>query len=378
MEVLMGRSRQRRVSRAVIAFVVIAVAIGSIFQFHRTRKAVAESIRIDPAPQTTPLKTETPAIVTDVTAPKPQVPLVSVNNLSAPTTMPSANLTPGIWNTPKPQVQTTVTNTAPAAPSISTGPTPTPSNAISDARTKLNSGDLIAARKMLNDTLVAGNLSASDTDAVKKQISDINQTLIFSPRHFPNDPFGGVYSVQPGQKLGKIAADHQITWQLLLRLNGMTDPRKLRAGQTLKILNGPFHVVVNKSKFNMDVYLGAAGGTGSMYITSYGVGLGKDDSTPTGTWVIKDKVTHPTYYSPRGEGVIAADDPKNPLGPVWLGLAGTDGQAVGKASYGIHGTIEPDSIGKMASMGCIRMHNEDVTLVYELLIEGKSTVVVKD
>ena len=115
-----------------------------------------------------------------------------------------------------------------------------------------------------------------------------------------------------------------------------------------------------------------------MYITTYGVGLGKDDSTPTGSWMIKDKVTHPTYYSPRGEGVINADDPKNPLGPYWLGLTGTDGHAVGKASYGIHGTIDPDSIGKMASMGCIRLHNEDIAMVYELLVEGKSTVLVKD
>ena len=28
-------------------------------------------------------------------------------------------------------------------------------------------------------------------------------------------------------------------------------------------------------------------------------------------------------------------------------------------------------------MGCIRMHNEDVERVYELLVEGKSQVVVK-
>src|ERR1700685_876688 len=124
----------------------------------------------------------------------------------------------------------------------------------------------------------------------------------------------------------------------------------------------------------MDIYLGAhPGSTSAMYVTSYKVGLGKDDSTPTGTWMVEPhhKIKHPTYYSPRGEGVIAADDPKNPLGPYWLGLTGTDGHAVGKQSYGIHGTIEPDSIGHMASMGCIRMHNEDVAMVFEMLTEGK-------
>jgi len=29
-------------------------------------------------------------------------------------------------------------------------------------------------------------------------------------------------------------------------------------------------------------------------------------------------------------------------------------------------------------MGCIRMRNEDVAIVFELLVEGKSTIVVKD
>ena len=59
-------------------------------------------------------------------------------------------------------------------------------------------------------------------------------------------------------------------------------------------------------------------------------------------------------------------------------MTGTDGNAIGKQSYGIHGTIDPDSIGKQASMGCIRMKNEDISQVFELLIEGKSTVLVKD
>ena len=126
----------------------------------------------------------------------------------------------------------------------------------------------------------------------------------------------------------------------------------------------------------MDVYLGSPGEKGAQYVTSYGVGLGREDSTPTGTWMVDNRIPHPKYYSPRGEGVIEADDPKNPLGHYWIALTGTDGNAVGKMSYGIHGTIDPDSIGKMASMGCIRMRNEDVAMVYELLTANKSIVVV--
>jgi lipoprotein-anchoring transpeptidase ErfK/SrfK len=131
----------------------------------------------------------------------------------------------------------------------------------------------------------------------------------------------------------------------------------------------------------MEIWLdGEPRAEGSVYVTTYRVGLGRDDSTPTGKWLVEPqrKLKNPTYYSPRGEGVIPADDPKNPLGHYWIGLTGVDGHAIGKESYGVHGTIDPDSIGKQASMGCIRLGNEDITMVFELLVEGKSTVTVQD
>ena len=74
---------------------------------------------------------------------------------------------------------------------------------------------------------------------------------------------------------------------------------------------------------------------------------------------------------------MAADDPKNPLGERWIGLTGIEGSAVGQERYGIHGTIEPESIGKNTSMGCIRMRNEDVEFLYRCLIEKHSTVTVR-
>jgi lipoprotein-anchoring transpeptidase ErfK/SrfK len=72
--------------------------------------------------------------------------------------------------------------------------------------------------------------------------------------------------------------------------------------------------------------------------------------------------------------VIAADDPTNPLGERWIPLEGIEGEAVGQQSYGIHGTIEADSIGRNRSMGCIRLTNADVEVLYDLLVESKSMV----
>ncbi len=264
-----------------------------------------------------------------------------------------------------------------AAPPAADATAAASSDPMTRAKALADGGDLIDARALLNDQLIGGTLSDAQATAVKQQISLWNQSLVFSPRTYTGDPFSSSVAVKSGDNMSKIASEHDVTWELLSRINNVT-PQKMRAGSSLKVLVGPFHAVVSKKAFTIDLYLGGPGGKGSMYVMTYPVGLGKDDSTPPGTWMVElhKKIKNPTYYSPRGEGVIEAGDPKNPLGPFWIGLSGIDGQAVGQQSYGIHGTIDPDSIGKQSSMGCIRLHNEDVAVVYEMMVEGKSLVIV--
>jgi len=50
-------------------------------------------------------------------------------------------------------------------------------------------------------------------------------------------------------------------------------------------------------------------------------------------------------------------------------------QGGGPTGYGIHGTIEPESVGKAVSDGCIRLTNADVEALFELVPEGASVAV---
>jgi len=247
-----------------------------------------------------------------------------------------------------------------------------------DAKAKLDAGKLLDARRILNAALTSGALSEPDAKAAKLMLNDINAVVVFSSKRFADDELGGTFSVPQGGVLEKIANRYDVSAELLMRINGITDPTKLQAGKDIKINKGPINAVVDKSDFTLELWLGEPDSKSGTYVTSYPVGLGKDDGTPTGVWAVQDKLPNPAYYSPRGEGVIDADDPKNPLGEHWIGLSGTDGHAVGKQSYGIHGTIDPSSIGKSESMGCIRLTNENVAKVYEVLKEGKSTVTVRE
>lgn len=248
-----------------------------------------------------------------------------------------------------------------------------------EANATRETGDLVTARDRVNAAIANGTVSGSDLADAKAFVAELNAKIILGPQKFAADPYNKLWKVEPGTALSKLCKRFDVTAELLCRVNGLSSPNKLKAGVTIKAIQGPFHVVVSKSQFTADVYLGAPGGSGSMYVKTFKVGLGSDSSTPTGLWIVDaGKVTNPVYYSPRGEGVIAGDDPKNPLGERWMPLKGLEGGAVGQESYGIHGTIDPSSIGKNMSMGCIRLQHDDIVELYDLLVEGKSKVRVVD
>ena len=49
-------------------------------------------------------------------------------------------------------------------------------------------------------------------------------------------------------------------------------------------------------------------------------------------------------------------DGRQVFGTRWMGLS--------KPHYGIHGTNNPSSIGKAVSLGCIRMYNRDIEIIF--------------
>ena len=107
----------------------------------------------------------------------------------------------------------------------------------------------------------------------------------------------------------------------------------------------------------------------------YGIGVGRDGFTWSGTQTITRKQEWPDWtptpemlqrqpYLPR----FMAGGPGNPLGARAMYL--------GNTIYRIHGTNAPDTIGHQVSSGCIRMLNEDVTDLYGRVTVGTKVVVL--
>ena len=107
---------------------------------------------------------------------------------------------------------------------------------------------------------------------------------------------------------------------------------------------------------------------GDCVLKVYDIAVGKPSTpTPEGEFEIVNRLHNPVWYT---HGKIVAAGRANPLGTRWLGLS--------KKGYGIHGTNEPESIGKAASHGCIRMRNRDVEELFEFIETGMPVELTKE
>jgi LysM repeat protein len=168
------------------------------------------------------------------------------------------------------------------------------------------------------------------------------------------------YTVKSGDTLTRIGGKYKVPANFIQKINGI-DGDRIFVGQNLKVVQGPFWVLVVKGEYRLTAFLGDEA------FREFQIGLGKNDSTPVGEFKVLGKLDKPTYWV---EGAhYDFGDPSNPLGTRWITFR--DG------GYGIHGTWEPNSIGKQMSHGCVRMLNEDVEALYDLLVKYDSKVIIR-
>lgn len=239
------------------------------------------------------------------------------------------------------------------------------------ARRLIAENNRVEARTLLSRALRDTSLSDSEAEVIRSEISMLNEDLVFGPIVAPGDPLSEEYKIKSGDSLSRIAGRRELAthWKLIQRVNRISNPSRIRLGQRLKLVRGPFHAVVHKREHRMDIYHGSPDDPGSwIYIRSFRVGLGEANGTPTGKFVVNGtKLENPGWVNPRDSRErYDPNDPDNPIGEYWIGLDGI-GEHASKTGYGIHGTVEKESIGQNMSMGCVRLADDDIALVYELL-----------
>jgi len=242
---------------------------------------------------------------------------------------------------------------------------------IARARSALARGDALTARRIYCEAL-KGGLSSTAQQMVRGELIRLADGAIFSPDVLAEDGLVSLYPVGRGDTLMTIARRFKITDDLILSINRIPNKDRLSVGTPLKVVKGPFRAIVTKSDFRLDVFLG------EVLVRSFRAGLGTNGSTPTGRWIVRDKLRNPGWTDPRTNEYYHPDAPDNPIGEFWIGLEGVAGDAVSRRGFGIHGTIDPGSIGRQMSLGCVRLLPQDIESVFRLLVIGESTVEIVD
>ena len=193
-------------------------------------------------------------------------------------------------------------------------------------------------------------------------INEANRKIMNSPATADEKQW---YTVQVGDSLMRIAHNRHTSYAALMRMNEFklsADGRDpiLHPRDSLCFIDGKWSIRVSKRQHLLILYFEGNNFPKNIYRV-YQVGIGRDNRTQAGTFIITDRVPEPAW---RG---IPYGDPENELGTRWLKLVPIEGTDPALDSYGIHGTWDPDSIGKNMSLGCVRMRNEEVEELYDFI-----------
>jgi len=219
----------------------------------------------------------------------------------------------------------------------------------------LNQGDYLGAQKIYGQMLKDPSLTRDRVREIREKFETLNIKILFSHIETPTSFF---YTVVSGDNLTKIAKRFHTTVAFIQRSNRLKSDT-IYPGMKLKVVKGTFSIQVDKSDNVLALSLDGR------LIKHYPVATGEDGNTPTGSFKIVNKLENPTWF--RAGAVVPPESPENILGTRWLGFD--------YPSYGIHGTTKPETIGRQATAGCVRMFNRDVEELYTLVpVETQVTI----
>ncbi len=229
------------------------------------------------------------------------------------------------------------------------------SSLLTQAKDSESKGNFVEARniyqKLVND--FSGN---SEVANWQKKTEDFNIKLLFSPAITPKSM---LYEIKPGDTLTKIAKEFKTTTDLIKKGNNLTDDR-IVPGRKIKVWTAPFSILVDKSQNTLILK------SDEEVIKTYVVSTGLNNSTPVGAFKIVNKLPNPTWF--KAGAVVPTGSPENVLGTRWLGFD--------LPGYGIHGTTDPQSLGKQVTQGCVRMANSEVEEIYIIVPVGTEVTII--
>ncbi|NOY80544.1 MAG: L,D-transpeptidase family protein [Kiritimatiellaeota bacterium] len=262
------------------------------------------------------------------------------------------------------------------SPNVSRSAAATPSPNLAEQEKRLATAErqlardkLLAARELARKILESPETQPFSPlwERAANVVSRVDTVLINTDAPAPEKV---AYEIREGDTLSAIAKRFHTTVEGIQRSNKL-DPTSavIYPGDILHIYRGDWRITVKRSRFLLILY------DDKHLFKLYPVGIGRQDRTPLGTFRIATKIREPAW-TPPGR-VIPYGDPENVLGTRWLGLEPIGDTDPTLRGYGIHGTWQPETVGTAASEGCIRMKNDSVNELFDIVPIG-TPVLIED
>lgn len=235
---------------------------------------------------------------------------------------------------------------------------------------------------IIEGSLQLVSLPVSSAKSLGDTLEPFCDRAFFSPERLPGMERLGLvlHKIEKGENPTTIARKYKIGVGLLPYLNANYDDKKLRIGQTLKVLDlssETLAITVARSHFRLTAWRTLPGG-GHALVKFCTVGVGAPETpTPLGVTKITKRVLRPTWTEPNTNITYAPEDPGNVLGGYWIALDSVGINRTGIGFHGYTGAPVEDWISKGASHGCVRMLQKDVDRIFHIAIEGTSVTLAE-
>lgn len=221
---------------------------------------------------------------------------------------------------------------------------------------KLDRGEFAQVHTVLSAWYADPRLTPEEDAQLTDLLDQVAGTVIYSRQHLLERP----YVVQPGDTLQGIAERFSVTPELLAKINGLSRPEDLVPGTTLKVVRGPFEAVIHLQRRELVLMLHGR------YAGRFRIGVGTDAGQCEGVYQVREKTLSPRYFSDRG--VYEPGDPRNPLGPKWIGLEGR---------LGIHAAGDPSLFDNPQAPGAIFVSPKDIEDLFDILTIGSKVTITQ-
>lgn len=242
-------------------------------------------------------------------------------------------------------------------PQSRNAPSPAFASAWADAHEMLGAGRYAEALAVLSLWHDDASLGLEESQRLEDLLGQLAGTVIYSQKDLLLPP----HIVAPGDTLPSIAAPLQVPWQLLGKINGVTDPSQLVHGEHLKVLRGPFDAVISVSRRRMSLQVGGN------YAGSFPVVLGRQIYDRVGQSVAVIDIRRPgAVHEPTGIAAQVAYAP----------AAGPKSIILGEG-LAIEGVEDTSLVSDSASASSVIVSLRDLEDIADILGPGSQVLVRK-